>query len=173
MDISEVWPLLRILLVPVAAVTVIRVAKRVPRRWLRILIRTLSSSVLAISAMLVFLLLLAEVSCIKHPPAIHSPDSRHSAILTYQLKGVFDNDSAFVRVRRSWIPFADEAYAGVGVWDYKHNRPSMPEVRWLDSSHLLIRYRDERGVCLNRASDVEIICENGADAAKSGIGAEP
>ena len=60
-------------------------------------------------------------------------------------QGALGDDYATVRVPRSWVPWASVAYKGVGSWDFKNNKPGDPEVHWLDSVHLLIRYNYRSG----------------------------
>jgi hypothetical protein len=169
MDISEFLPFLKLLLIPVAGWTIFRVAKRVRRRWLRLPIKMAASAVLVIGAAFLLLLVLFEAACTKHVPAIKSPDGRYVAVLSFAVQGALGDDYANVSVRAWWSPYAESIYSGVGSWDFKNNKAYDPEVRWLDRSHLLIRYRDDRtgnegrggpAVCRGRIGGVEIVCQH-------------
>ena len=96
-------------------------------------------------------------------PPLYSPDRRHVAIIIYALQLALGDDYATVRVRRCWVPWATVAYSGPAGWDFKNNKPGDPEVRWLDSVHLLIRYHDYRNgtggsVCRSQIGAIGIIC---------------
>ena len=163
MDISEVWFPLGLLSVPACAWIVCAVAKRIKKGWLRRPIRTMSSAVGVISASIGLVLLLVEAGCTEHV-SIQSPDGYHLAVFRYAMQGALGDDYANVSVRRRWNPFAEQVYWGIGSWDFKNNKPSFPEVRWLDASHLLIRYHDRgepdgRSVCGSQPGGVEVVCE--------------
>lgn len=70
---------------------------------------------------------------------------------------------------RFGVRWATTVYTGLGTWNFRSEEPLDPEVRWLDSVHLLIRYRDERTgkegrggppKCIGRAGAVQILCES-------------
>ena len=168
MDVSECLRLLAPMVVPVVAWAVFRIGKRVKRRWLRLPIRAVASAAGSVSAVIVLLLFLAETGCTKHPPPIESPDGHYVAILSYALQGALGADYADVNVRPWWRPYARNVYSGLGSWDFKNGKPSDPEVRWLDRSHLLIRYRDDRtgnegrggpALCRSRMDGIQIVCQ--------------
>jgi hypothetical protein len=168
MDISEFLHFFAWALIPLAGWSIFRVAKRVKRRWLRLPIRVAASTVLVIGASMLLLSALFEVGCTKHAPLIKSPGGQYVAVLRYSLSGALGDDYANVSVRPWWCPYAENVYSGLGGWNFKDNKPYDPEVRWLDRSHLLIRYRDDRtandgrggpAVCRGRIRNVEIVCQ--------------
>jgi len=76
-----------------------------------------------------------------------------------------------VDLRARWAPWAENVYRGLGSWDFKHGKPFDPEVRWIDNSHLSIRFLDNRTGkegrggpprCLTRVGAVQIVCESRA-----------
>src|SRR5262245_17604930 len=130
--------------------------------------RTLASASWVAGAVVAMFVLLASVGCSRRSPVIYSSDQRHVAIVTYLLQGALGDDYALVDVRSRWVPWATNVYSGMGSWNFKKNRPGDPEVRWLDSAHLLIRYYDDRtgkegrggpARCLDRMGAVQIVCE--------------
>jgi hypothetical protein len=167
MDISEFSPFMKPMLVPAVAWTVFLITRRVERRWLRLPIRTVASIAGVIGAAVVILLSLFQIACTKHVSPLKSSDGQYVAVLKFSFQGALGDDYANVNVRRWWSPFAENVYSGLGYWDFKNDKPSEPEVRWLDRSHLLIRYPDPTGnevlkglqVCRTRVGDVEIVCQ--------------
>jgi hypothetical protein len=169
MDISQAVSISKFF-VPLAASWIIfRMAKRIRARWIRLSIRTVSSVLVGISALLVMLVSVASVGCSRYAAPIYSPDGRYLAVPTYALQGALGDDYATVGVRPRWRPWATNVYSGLGSWNFAEKKPGNPEVRWLDSAHLLIRYRDGRTgtegrggppKCLSEAEDVQIVCES-------------
>jgi hypothetical protein len=162
MDISEVLAFSKFLLPLAVSWMIFRIAKRVRYRWLRISIKTVASAFLICSVFLVFLLLMVSVGCSKRATPMYSPDGRHVAVRTYMFQGALGYDYATVYLRSRWIPWAKTAYSGVGIWDFSSDKPSEPQVRWLDGMHLLIKYHDHPGAtatCVNRIEEVQIVCE--------------
>ena len=169
MDISQAVSISKFF-VPLAASWIIfRSAKRIPARWLRLSIKTVSSVFVGISAVLVLVVSVASVGCSRYAAPIYSPDRRHLVVRTYALEGALGDDYATVGVRPRWRPWATSVYSGFGNWNFAEEKPGDPEVRWLDSAHLLIRYRDERTgkegrggppQCLGQAGAVQIVCES-------------
>jgi hypothetical protein len=170
MDISEALSLAKFFLPLLASWVIFRFAKRIQVRWLRLSVRTFSSVFVTASAVLVLVVSVAWVGCTERASPIYSPDRRHLAVMTYALQGALGDDYANVDVRSRWIPWATNVYSGLGSWDFKRNTPGDPEVRWLDSAHLLIRYYDDRtgnegrggppAKCLSRAGEVQVVCEH-------------
>ena len=114
-----------------------------------------------LALLLLMLLMLVQVACSKNAPLLHSPDGKHIVITSYALQGALGSDYANVTLRRNWIPFAETAYQGTGHWDFSHNKPGYPEVRWLDDSHLSIKYYDDEGdraVCRDHIGTIRIDC---------------
>jgi hypothetical protein len=168
MDISQVVGFSKFLLTVAVSWAILRIARPIRHRWLRISIRTIVSLLFVCSVILVFFLLIVQAGCTKSAPPIYAPDGRHVAILHYALQGALGDDYAIVDLRRRWTPWAENVYRGLGAWDFKHERASEPEVRWIDSSHLLIRFVDDRignegrggrATCLSQAGAVQIVCE--------------
>lgn len=169
MDISQAVSISKFFVPLAASWTIFRIAKRIRMRWLRLSIRTVSSVLVGISAVLVLLVSVASVGCSRYAAAIYSPDGRHLAVPTYALQGALGDDYATVGVRPRWRPWATQVYSGLGSWNFAENKPGDPEVRWLDSAHLLIRYRDERTgkegrggppKCLGEVGTVQVVCES-------------
>jgi hypothetical protein len=169
MDISQAVSISKFFVPLAASWMIFRSAKRIRARWLRLSIRTVSSVLVGISAVLVLLVSVASVGCSRYGAPIYSPDGRHLAVRTYVLQGVLGDDYATVGVRPRWRPWATGVYSGLGNWNFAEKKPGDPEVRWLNSAHLLIRYRDERTgnegrggppKCLGQAGAVHIVCES-------------
>jgi hypothetical protein len=164
MDISERFALLRWILIPIGSWIIFRFANRVHRSILRIPIKSIAGVVGVLGVVLVLLLMLMEGACSKYAPSIQSPDGKHVAVVRYVLAGALGADSAIVKIRPRWSLFAETAFSGAGSWNFKENKPYDPEVRWIDASHLLIRYRIDRlegdaKVCSGRVKGVEIVCQ--------------
>ena len=169
MDISQAVSISKFF-VPLAASWIIfRSAKPIRGQRLRLSIRTVSSVLVGISGVLVLFVSVASVGCSRYAAPIYSPDRRHLAVRTYALQGALGDDYATVGVRPRWRPWATSVYSGLGNWNFAEKRPVDPEVRWLDSTHLLIRYRDERTgkegrggppKCLGQAGAVQVACES-------------
>jgi hypothetical protein len=167
MDIDQVWMILKLIVLPaLMAATVFGLARKLRRRSMRIATRMGASVAAVLSAGVLLFLLLGEVACTKYTRPSYSPDGKHVATISYVLQGALGADYAIVLVRHSWYPFADHAYDGIGSWDFKHEKPGSPEVRWLDDSRLLIRYFDDRtdtegrAICRNQVGKIRILCEN-------------
>lgn len=116
---------------------------RVHWRWVRCSINAIASVGFACSVMLVLLMLMIQAGCSKSAPPILSPDGRHVAILHFALQGALADDYAIVDLRARWMPWPENVYRGLGSWDFKHDKPFDPEVRWIDNSHLSIRFLDD------------------------------
>jgi hypothetical protein len=177
MDISEVVSLSRFLLLPAASWVVFRRAKRVGVWWLRLSLKTLSSIGLLVGSALALLVLTASILSAMRVAPLYSPDRRHIAVLTYALQGAFGDDYAMVGVRPYWRPWTTQVYSGLGNWNFEGGKPRDPEVRWLDSGHLLIRYSDERkgdegrggpALCVEQAGKVQIICQSASRGPTTG-----
>jgi hypothetical protein len=160
MDISEALSVFKFFLPVAASWIVFRLAKRVRWRWLRLSIKAASSALFVAGAVVLILVLIASVGCSRHAPPIYSPDRRHVAVLTYALQGALGDDYANVAVRSRWNPWATNVYTGLGSWDFKKNTPRDPEVRSLDSAHLLIGYYDDRTGKEGRGGAVQVVCKS-------------
>jgi hypothetical protein len=168
MDISALWPVVKLVLFGTLAVGVFRLCKQVPSRWLRVSLRTMASFLVIGCAICLALLSLGTLACTKFTRPIYSPDGWHVAVLTYVLQGALGDDYARVEIRSTWSPLPKLAYSGLGTWDSRNDKRSSPEVRWLDRSRLLIRYYDDRPghegrgqpTCVSEAGGVQIVCEN-------------
>lgn len=168
MDISDLLPLLIWPLVPIAPWVLVYFAKRFEQRWARIATRTIGSLAGILGVFAVTFLFTVEHSCVRHPGVLGSPDGKHVAILNFVLGGALSNDFANVNVRSSRSLRAVTVYHGLGGWDYKMNRPSSPDIRWVDAKRLLIRHTEPRigdgrdggnVFCGGRVDGVEIVCE--------------
>jgi hypothetical protein len=168
-DISDLWRFLGFASVPFLLVLGFWLFRHSKTSWVR-LSGNVALSVLLLPTGLFFLLLcVMESGCTKRVAPIYSPDGKHLVLLQFVLQGALGDDYGDVYLRRSWWPFGDHVYQGVGAWDFAHRQPFTPEVKWLDNSHLLIRYADDwrpndgRGgpaMCKNAAGAIQIICEN-------------
>jgi len=164
MDISDIWPFA---ILAAALAAVIFFARRfIKPRGLRLSI----VSIYTILTALVVLIDLAIIeACTKRAPLILSPDHRHVALLSFAFQGALDDDYAVVAIRSRRSPFARNAFNGLGFWDFKNGKPEYPEVRWLDNSHLSIRYYDDRtgkegrgapATCFSQVGDIQVVCEH-------------
>jgi hypothetical protein len=160
MDVSVLLPFVNLLLFTAGASAIFRLSKRVHSSWLRIPIKATASILGVMAAGTLLMLLLFEASCTRHATPIKSPDGRYVAVIDYALQGALGDDYANVGIRRRFSPRAQNVYHGVGAWDFKKARPFDPEVRWLDSEHLLIRYRMGLPECRSQLDQVEIICQS-------------
>lgn len=177
MDISLFWRILKYVILPaLVAWASFRAVRRLRHKRLRRAVKTGASAVAGFSALFLLLLMIAEVACTKYSPRLYSPDRKHVASLSYALQGALGDDYATVLVRTSWSPFATSAYNGLGSWDFKQDKPSSPEVRWLGDSRLLIRYYDDRtgkegrsnpANCRSQVGNIQVVCEK--LSSKSGI----
>src|SRR5450432_1531724 len=102
MDISEVVAFSKFLLPLAGSWAILRIAKLVQYRWLRISIKAIASLFFGCSVILVLFLLMVEAGCTKSAPPIYSPDGRHVAILHYVLQGSLGDDYAIVDLRPRW-----------------------------------------------------------------------
>jgi hypothetical protein len=168
MDISEAFSILKFLLPLIAALVLFRFGNRIQHPVFRFFVKSACSLLAFASAAVILIVSVVSVGCSRHAHPMYSPDHRHVAILTYALQGALGDDYATVAVRSRWTPWATEAYSGLGAWDFKHEKPWDPEVRWLDSSHLLIRYfdyragttgRSTRTTCRTQIGTVQVVCE--------------
>jgi hypothetical protein len=168
-DISDLWRYLFLGLLPFVALLILVLARYIKPHWIRVSIRTVASLVAIPAGLVLLLLCLAQSACVYHSSPIYSPDGNHVALVTVYGQGALGVDYASVSVRRAWIPIATEVYDGIGAWPGSFS--VSPEVRWLDASHLLIRYSDPRHdeaggphLCEDNFGSVQIVCENTAVA---------
>jgi hypothetical protein len=160
-DISDLWlfsPYPWLLSLPVIGIGISFLAKL---RWIRISGATISSLLLIPSGLAALLFCITDAGCTIHKPAIYAPDGKHIALVEFFTQGALGADGATVSVRRAWWPFGETVYSGFAESPSIFEAAS-PEVLWLDSSHLLIRYRTEgkyAPVCMERAEPVRITCE--------------
>jgi hypothetical protein len=156
LDISELWASLKFLLLPVFGWILLHVAKHIHRRWLRIPARAIAAVFLATTTALVMFLSLVELGCSKHSQ-LYSSDGKHVLVISYIGQGALGADYANIFIRSRWSPFAKRIFHGEAQWDFKLNKLTSPEVKWLDNSHLIIsKYTD--AMCENHAGNVEINC---------------
>ena len=74
------------------------------------------------------------------------------ALLKFIAQGALGDDSGTVDLRRSWRPFAENVYSGLGAWDFARRQPRSPEVRWLDNSTILWAMNKTYFFCFRQAS---------------------
>jgi hypothetical protein len=174
-DISDLWrfslyfllPIVPVCLLALAMWGVIRIA------WAKYIVGTVSTVALILGATIFSVLCFAQAGCERRPPALYSQNRLRVALRDFKGQGGLGDDFATVRVRKTWWPVAETVFDGLGTWDRKQNRLTNPEVEWLDSSHLRIRYTDDRvagdgrgspGVCNAAVAGVQVLCENTARA---------
>jgi len=104
--------------------------------------------------------LLLGVGCERHSQLIGSPDGQHVARVLVTVGSAVDQDYSTVIVRRSWSPVWTKAYFGIGLFD---GRGSIePLVKWLDDTHLLIKYPETNGYpldCATKVGNIAITCQ--------------
>jgi len=155
MDVSEVWPFVKLAAVVVLGGVAFWVLRRVRSGWVRIPARLLAAGTTTISFLVLVLFAVTEQGCSMRAPALWSPDGGHLALVRWGMQGALGADGAIVRVRprggwSSEIVFRGAGWAG-----------SAPALRWLDDTRLEIRYWDERVYehrCGERVEGVEIVC---------------
>jgi hypothetical protein len=167
MDFAFIGVILKFALPAMFAFLGFILARRIRGKRKRIVLRLLSS-ILAIAGIpLLIGAVILESTCTRRPQAIVSPDGKHIVFNDFVAQGALGDDYATVRVRRAWSPFSETVYSGLGSWDFKENRQTNPEVRWIDNSTLLIRYYDDRrgsegrggpALCENRSGRIRIQC---------------
>ena len=158
-DISDFWPIMRQALVPTVPLLALLLARRIPRRWIRIPASIASSLTVCFAGALFLFLCLSEAGCEKRVAPMYSPDGKHVALVRISLGGALSEDFAEITVRHAWWPFPETAYIGVGGW-HQPTQAAYPEVRWLDSSRLLIRYNPEgQKPCPETVAGIRLICE--------------
>lgn len=163
MDISELFVPFAVLALCGLLTGALVFSRRVKNRWVRIPLRLTSSAGMLLGLLLLVAFTFSEYSCTARAPSAYSPDGKHVAVLTWGLQGALGLDMADVSVRHRWSPFAKVAYSGPG--DAGHGGD--PQMRWIDNTHLLIRYHDYgygpgtgyEQSCLSHVLDVEVQCE--------------
>ncbi len=139
MDASELFPVVATVLAAVLAAAVAWKMRRIASRALRIAVVGLSS-LLAVGAMLVACaLVFFDLNYTRHLPSLTAPDGRHMAIATYTVNTGTGVDEAEVAIRTPWNPYAHRIYTGPAHYTPDAATPE-PEVHWLDSAHLEIRF---------------------------------
>ncbi len=155
MDVSEIWPFVKMAAVAVLGGAAFWLARRVRSGWVRILARVIAAGTTTVSLMLLALLASWEHGCSVRAPALWSADGGHVALVWWGTQGALGPDGAKVSVRPRGGWTAKLVFRGAG-W-----AGSAPEVRWLDNTRLEIRYWDERVYehrCGQRVEGVEIVC---------------
>lgn len=155
MDVSEIWPFVKLATVVVLGGVAFWVLRRVRSGWVRIPARVLAAGTTTVSLMLLVLLATLEQDCRVRAPALWSPDGEHVALLRWGVQGAVGPDVGHVGVRTRGRFTAEWVFAGEGVSE------RAPEVRWLGNSRLEIRYWHAgvyRHRCGQRVEGVEIVC---------------
>jgi hypothetical protein len=168
-DISDLWRFSLYFLLPVVPLCLlVRIA------WAKYVVGTVSTVALIFGGTIFCVLCFAQAGCERRPPVLYSQNRLRLALRDFQGQGGLGDDFATVRVRKTWWPVAQVAFDGLGTWDRKQNRLISPDIEWLDSSHLRIRYADDRvagdgrggpGICNAVVAGVQVLCENTAQAA--------
>jgi len=168
-DVTDLWSFLLFALLPSIPLLAITHSSSIKVGWIRTLLRTVSSLLIIPAALLFLMLCLAQSACVRRNSPIYSPDGKHLALVQFVGQGALGDDYGSVYVRRSWLPIRATVYEGLGAWDSKHHQVGGPEVRWLDSSHLMIRYWDDRAIgdgrgapaiCKGEVGLIKIVCVN-------------
>ena len=166
MDISEIWNNLGYLAAPIIAFVLFRLARRIPRKRLRISASTMTIRFFLIAG----LALVGEGISLFYwtirRPVIVSPDRKHVAVVCWT--GVLFDETytaaAHISVRSRFSPIATEVFSeGVGA----RTLPDLlndPAVRWLDDHRLLISSRNDGQVkdCFpgpSRIDGIEVLCQ--------------
>jgi hypothetical protein len=166
MDISEVWNNLGYLAAPLLAILLFCLARRIPRKWLRV-----STCAGAIVLFLISgIALLAAgyelmYGTVRHPMIV-SPDGKHVAV-AYWGGVLFDENyvaEVHVSVRSRFSPIATEVFKGQVITRLLSDLPNDPEVRWLDGHRLLIsrRIKGKNKDCSpgpSRVAGIEVLCQ--------------
>jgi hypothetical protein len=167
-DISELWGFLLIDSMVAIPVLVLVLSRHILSVWLRRTVRAVSSLLVIPASGFVFLACLVQASCTENRPAIYSPDGGHVALLNFYEQGALGADTAVVRVRRSWSPIATKVFSGDGQ-AAKQSIDDSPQVFWLDSSTLVIRFwggiQRKQVECTPQATGVTIVCESRVSSA--------
>lgn len=161
-DISDLWQFLGWALLPSVLLLGLRLSRHIQTRWVRTVARAAGSLLLVPLGFFFLLLCLVQSGCVRHAAPLYSPDGQYIVVWQVVMAGALGDDYCNVAVRRNWWPIAERAYRGVGRWDERQQQVSYPEVRWLDRSRLLIRYREDsaHAMCKENVGAVQVICEN-------------
>lgn len=165
MDISEIWDNLGYLAAPLAALLIFLLARRIPRKWLRIFVRTTAIVLLLISGLTLVVALLDFARSVRIA-AIVSPDGKHVAVARWT-GGLFDENysaEAHVSVRSRFSPIATEVFSNGVVARSLPDLLNDPEVHWLDRNRLLISNGTGGQIksCspgTNRVEGIEVLCK--------------
>ena len=162
-ELSDLWPYFKLGLVPFLAAIAFWYSFRFPSLWHQVPIAVTSSLVGLPTGFLLFLVLLMQGTCTRRHPPLYSPDGRHAALLHHSMLGAAGRDGASIRVRRTWSPISEVAYVGYTYISPKRPKEFTPQVRWLDSSRLLIQLinhpRDRKHYCATQVGEITILCE--------------
>lgn len=160
-DISYLGPFLILCLVPMIPIFGFRVASKIRSAWIKIPVRIVSSLLDVLTVPIFSMVCLVEALSKRNLP-IYSPDGKYLLLVHFVGQGALGDDYADVSVRRAWMPIATTVHSGIGgIYKIQY-----PEARWLESSDLLIRYREPqekkggRQVCKNNIRGLKVVCEN-------------
>lgn len=161
---SDLQPFFEAGLVPLAAVTICWYCSRIGSPPLRVLMTLSSALVALLSGVLLLSLLIMETLEVRRGHPIYSPNGRHAVIIrSFGMSDGLDDSVATVAVRRTWLPHSTIGFQG---WAHLAESPLKisPQVRWLDSSRLLIRLVDyppqHKHFCAPQIGEITILCES-------------
>jgi hypothetical protein len=166
MDISEIWNNLGYIAAPLAALLLFRLARRMPRKWLRISARTGAMALFLIAGLALLIDGYWLLGRTVRRPAIVSPDGRHIAVARWT--GVlFDENyvaEAHVSIRSRFSPIAKEVFTDQVIARLLSDLPNDPEVRWLDWHRLLISSKKDGEIAdcspkPNLLDGIEVFCQ--------------
>ncbi len=144
-DISDLSAFLKLGVLAAVPITGFLAARWIPWAALRISVKGVSALLSLPVGFLVLFFCLSEKGCTERRPALYSPDGSHMALIEFQFQGALGDDYATVKVRHAWSPMATIAYSGLAYSSGVNELAKSPEVRWIDSSHLLVQYFDRTG----------------------------
>jgi hypothetical protein len=162
-EVRDLWPYFSLGLIPCLAAIAFWQCFRLPSLWQRVPIVVTSSLVGLPAAFLLFIMLSMQGSCTRRHPPLYSPDGWHAAVMRNAMQGAVGPDGALIYVRRTWSPVSGMAYVGYADTSSKGPQGLTPQVRWLDSSRLLIQLidhpRHRKHTCAQQVGEITILCE--------------
>jgi hypothetical protein len=161
-EIKDLVPYLALSLIPLLAGIGAWMSPRLRSRWTRGPVGMVASLVSICTGFLLFLVLFLQPSCIRREKPLYSPDGRHAAVIRFSTQGAVGPEGARIWVRKTWSPFAADAYVGYAALP-QTGEPS-PRVDWLGPSRLRIQLvnhpPDRKHVCAEQVGEITILCES-------------